>query len=98
MLNHVICLRWAGGTNEAAKQAVVDGLLGLREHIDTIRSMRMGSDLGIRADNFDFASLIEFDDVDGYLTFRDHPAHQQVVRDFIRPVAAERAGVVFTSP
>jgi len=98
VLNHVICIRWVEGASEAAKQSVMDGLLGLREHIDTIRSMRMGPDLGIRVDNFDFASLIEFDDVEGYLTFRDHPAHQQVVREFIQPAMAERAGVVFTSP
>lgn len=98
MLNHVVLLRWADGTTDAAKQAIVEGLFGLREKVDTIRSMRMGSDLGIRADNFDFASFIEFDDVDGYLAFRDHPAHTQLVRDCIRPATAERAGVVFTSP
>lgn len=98
MLHHVIMLRWVDGASAEAKQAVVDGLRGLREKIDTIRAMRMGFDLGIRDDNFDFASLIEFDDEAGYLEFRDHPAHQQVVLDHIRPVMAERAGVVFTAP
>lgn len=98
MLHHVIMLRWVEGVTDEAKQAVVDGLMGLREEIDTIRAMRMGFDLGIRADNFDFASLIEFDDEAGYLTFRDHPAHQKVVVEHIRPAMAERAGVVFTGP
>lgn len=98
MLRHVICLRFNEGTTDEQVQRLVDGLTGLRDQIDTIRSMRMGRDLGIRPDNFDFASLIEFDDEAGYLAFRDHPAHQQVVRDYIRPIMAERAGVVFLGP
>ncbi|NED55311.1 Dabb family protein, partial [Micromonospora aurantiaca] len=48
-------------------------------------------------DNFEFSSLTEFDDEAGYLKFRDHPAHQQVVRELIQPIMAERAGVVFLS-
>lgn len=98
MLHHVISLRFNEGTSDDQVQQLIDALLGLREQIDTIRSMRMGRDLRIRPDNFEFASLIEFDDKAGYLYFRDHPAHQKVVADFIRPIIAERAGVVFLSP
>jgi hypothetical protein len=98
MLHHVICLRFRDGTTDEQVDQLVDGLMGLRGQIDTIRSMRMGRDLRIRPDNFEFASLIEFDDEDGYLHFRDHPAHQQVVQDYIRPIIAERAGVVFLGP
>jgi stress responsive alpha/beta barrel protein len=97
MLHHVIALRFTEGTTDEQIQRLVDGLMGLRSRIGTIRSMRMGKDLRIRPDNFEFASLIEFDDEAGYLEFRDHPAHQQVVRDCIRPIMAERAGVVFLS-
>lgn len=98
MLNHVIALRFKDGTSSEQVQQLVDGLMGLRGEIETIRSMRMGPDLRIRQDNFEFASLIEFDDEAGYLHFRDHPAHQQVVAECIRPIIAERAGVVFVSP
>lgn len=98
MLHHVIALRFIDGTTDEQVQRLVEGLTGLQGRIDTIRTMRMGRDLRIRADNFDFASVIEFDDEAGYLEFRDHPAHQHVVRDCIRPITAERAGVVFLSP
>jgi Stress responsive A/B Barrel Domain len=97
MLHHVIELRFSEGTTDEQIQQLADGLMGLRDQIGSIRSMRMGKDLRIRADNFEFASLIEFDDESGYLEFRDHPAHQQVVRDLIQPIMAERAGVVFLS-
>lgn len=97
MLHHVISLRFHEGTTDEQIQRMTDGLLALRNQIGTIRSMRMGRDLRIRPDNFDFSSLTEFDDEAGYLEFRDHPAHQQVVRELIQPIMAERAGVVFLS-
>ncbi|MFJ9929067.1 MULTISPECIES: Dabb family protein [Streptomyces] len=98
MLHHVIALRFHEGTTASDIQRMADGLLGLKDVIGTIRSMRMGRDLQIRPDNFEFASLIEFDDEAGYLEFRDHPAHQRVVRELIQPIMAERAGVVFLAP
>ena len=97
MLHHVIELRFNEGTTDDQIQRMADGLLGLQGQIGTIRSMRMGKDLRIRADNFEFASLTEFDDEAGYFEYRDHPAHQLVVRDLIQPIVAERAGVVFLS-
>lgn len=97
MLHHVIELRFVEGTTDDQIQEMADGLLALREQIGTIRLMRMGRDLRIRADNFEFASLIEFDDRAGYLEFRDHPSHQQWVRERVRPILADRAGVVFIS-
>lgn len=97
MLHHVIELRFHEGTTDQQIQRMADGLFSLRDQIATIRSMKMGRDLRIRPDNFDFASLIEFDDEAGYLEFRDHPAHQQWVRDQVQPIMAERAGVVFLS-
>lgn len=97
MLHHVIELRFVEGTTDERIQEMAAGLLGLRDQIGTIRSMRVGRDLGIRADNFQWASLTEFDDEAGYLEFRDHPAHQEWVREHIRPIVAERAGVVFLS-
>ncbi|MBH0118244.1 MULTISPECIES: Dabb family protein [unclassified Rhodococcus (in: high G+C Gram-positive bacteria)] len=97
MLHHVIELRFHEGTTDEQIQRMAHGLLGLRDRIATIRSMKMGRDLRIRPDNFEFASLIEFDDEAGYLEFRDHPAHRQWVRDQVQPIMAQRAGVVFLS-
>lgn len=91
MLHHVIELRFREGTSDEEIRQMADGLLGLREQIDTIRAMRMGRDLRIRADNFEFASLIDFDDEAGYLEFRDHPAHQQWVRERVRPISSGSA-------
>lgn len=95
MVRQVILVRWNDGATEQMKKDVATGLLGLRQEIDLIRDIRLGEDLRIRPDNFDFAVSVDFDSRDDYLTYRDHPAHLRVVKELIRPAMAERAGAVF---
>lgn len=97
MVRQLVLVRWTEDATEEAKKAVGDALLGLRDQIDTVRDVHLGSDLRIREDNFDFAVSVDFDDEEGYLTYRNHPAHIRVVKEFIQPVMAERAGTVFLS-
>jgi hypothetical protein len=58
-------------------------------------AFRVGSDLGINPGNFDFAVAADFDDVDGYLAYRDHPEHRAMISQFVLPVAAQRAAVQY---
>ena len=37
----------------------------------------------------------DFDDVDGYLAYRDHPEHRAIVTEFIQPIVTERAAVQY---
>jgi hypothetical protein len=55
----------------------------------------MGANLGLNRGNFDFAVAADFDDVDGYVAYRDHPEHRAIVEKFIRPIAGERAAVQY---
>lgn len=63
----------------------------------TIREFSSGTDLGVNEGNFDFAVSAVFDDLDGYLAYRDNPDHRAMVRDHILPIAAARAAVQFES-
>ncbi len=63
--------------------------------VPTLREFVFGSDLGVNEGNFDFAVSASFDDVDGYLAYRNNPDHRAMVRDHILPIAAERAAVQF---
>lgn len=98
MVRQVILVRWKEDATDEMKRAVAASLLGLRAEIELIRDMRLGDDLGVRPDNFDFAVSVDFDTRDDYLAYRDHPAHLRVVRELIQPAMAERAGAVFDSP
>jgi hypothetical protein len=43
--------------------------------------------------NFDLAIVADFDDVDAYLVYRDHPDHVSLFNERIRPILADRAAV-----
>ena len=95
MVRQMVLMRWTDDATEQEKQEMIDALLGLKGKIDVIRDMRLGTDLGVRPENFDFAVSVDFDTPEDYLYYREHPAHMEVVRELIQPVMAERAGVVF---
>jgi hypothetical protein len=86
-------LTWNEGTTAAQVAAVGDALGGLPAQIPEIRAYAFGADLGINAGNCDFVVVADFDSVEGYLVYRDHPAHQAVLADVIRPILAARATV-----
>lgn len=97
VLRHVVLFRWRDGVTPAEVAAVADGLAALPAAIDTIRAYRYGPDAGINTGNHDYVVVADFADEAGYLTYRDHPAHQAVIAERIAPVVAERAAVQYTT-
>ncbi|MFD2348370.1 Dabb family protein [Nonomuraea ferruginea] len=45
--------------------------------------------------NHDFAVVADFDSEDDYRAYRDHPRHQAVIAEHIKPILATRAAVQF---
>lgn len=95
MLRHVVMFRWTSDASDADKDHVASGLAALPDLVPTIRAYRFGPDAGINEGNFDFAVVADFDDVAGYLTYRDHPSHRAVITEHIAPILAERAAVQY---
>ncbi len=95
MLRHVVLFTWAPGTTPDQIAAVTDGLRALPAVIPEVRGYRVGEDIGVSDGNHDFAVVADFDSVAGFVAYRDHPAHQAVVVERIRPILAERAAVQY---
>jgi Stress responsive A/B Barrel Domain len=95
MIRHVVLMRWTEESTEEQKQRVADELARLPSLVPSLRAFRVGSDLGINPGNFDFAVAADFDDVDGYLSYRDHPEHRAMISQFVLPVAAQRVAVQY---
>ncbi|HEY5014461.1 MAG TPA: Dabb family protein [Acidimicrobiia bacterium] len=94
MFRHVVLLRWNESATPEARRAVVDALEALPAAIPEIRGYRVGADAGLAPEgNSDLAIVADFDDVAGYLVYRDHPTHQDVIARLIRPIVAARAAV-----
>jgi|HigsolmetaAR206D_1030411.scaffolds.fasta_scaffold40175_2 hypothetical protein len=95
MIRHVVLFRFTPETTAADVEAIADALRELPAAIPEIAAYRFGTDLGINEGNADFAVVADFASTEDYLTYRDHPRHQAVIKEHIAPHLAERTAVQF---
>jgi hypothetical protein len=95
VFHHVALFRWNDGTTAEQVAAVRDRLLQLPGQIPEIRVLRVGSDLGWVDGNYDFAVVADFDSEEAWRTYADHPVHQAVITETVRPLVASRTALQF---
>jgi hypothetical protein len=95
MIRHVVMFRWVPEATQEQKERVASELRRLPSVVPSLRAYHLGPDVGVNQGTFDFAVTGDFDDVDGYLTYRDDPEHRAIIEKFIRPIVGERAAVQF---
>ena len=95
MIRHVVLFRWTDEATPEQKQRAADELGRLPALVPSLRTFSLGPDLGINQGNFDFAVAADFDDVDGYLAYRDHAEHRAIVAQFTTPIVAQRFAVQY---
>ncbi|MFG1698005.1 Dabb family protein [Nonomuraea sp. NPDC049309] len=93
MIRHIVLFTWSDDATDEQKAAVSEALKTLPGLIPQIKSYTYGEDAGINQGNYDFAIVADFDSVDDYLVYRDHPEHQAVIAERIKPIVASRAAV-----
>ncbi|MEZ5382339.1 MAG: Dabb family protein [Microthrixaceae bacterium] len=93
MLRHVVMFRWAPDASSDALGRVSRGLEGLPAAISAVAKYRHGPDAGLADGNWDYVVVADFADEEAYREYRDHPAHQSLIADHIRPIVADRAAV-----
>ena len=88
MLTHIVLITAAPDATDEQVEAIVTGLRSLPAQIDEIGTYAVGRDLGLAEGNATVAIQATFaspEDLDAYVV---HPAHQKVVTELVRPVAA----------
>jgi Stress responsive A/B Barrel Domain len=95
MIRHMVMFRWTPEAMPEQKQRVAAELRRLPALLPVLRAYHVGADLGLVEGNFEFAVVADFDDLEGYLTYRDNPEHRAVIAEFIQPIAAQRAAVQY---
>lgn len=91
-IRHIALFRWRNDVTPAQVALVEERLTELPGAIPELRSYDFGPDAGISEGNYDFAVVAEVDDRAGFLTYRDHPAHQAALA-VIGPMLQERAAI-----
>jgi hypothetical protein len=95
MFRHVVLLTWKPDATDEQKEQVSKGLSTLPQLVPGIADYHFGEDAGLVPGNADFAITADFDNADGYLVYRTHPAHLDVLNDAISPIVAERVAVQY---
>lgn len=92
---HVVMFKWAEGTTTGQQEEVAEKLGELPGVIEEIQGYSMGADAGVNPGAYDFALVADFAGREGFLAYRDHPAHRAVIEQYIAPIVAERASVQY---
>jgi hypothetical protein len=95
MLRHVVLMNFADETTAKDVRTIVDALNTLPARIPALRDYRVGIDVGLAEGNAHFAVVAEFDDVAGYVTYRDDAEHQRIIAELIRPRLASRVAAQY---
>lgn len=85
--------RWRAEVTSDDVAAIDDALAALPPQIPSLRAYHHGADLGLGEGRWDYGIVAECDDVDGWRAYDEHPAHQRVVVEVLRPRIADRAAV-----
>ena len=99
MIAHVVLFQPRPDLGGAQRKAVIDALVTATRSAPSVRGCRVGRRVkhGLpgyeqgMATNYEFAVIIEFDDVDGLRAYLQHPAHRAIGEHFSRGAAAALA-------
>lgn len=95
MIRHVVMFRWADDVDGAHIDRVAASLDNLAEVIHEIDEYDHGCDLGLVDGNYDYAVVGDFDSVEAYETYRDHPLHRSFIADLIAGRISDRAAMQY---
>ena len=93
MIRHVAVFRWRDGVTAEHVAEVSAALDELPAQIPAIRSYTHGPNVQPAANRWDYAVVADFDDLDGWRSYDEAPAHAVVRNDLIAPLAAERTNL-----
>jgi hypothetical protein len=92
----MVMFRWIPEATREQKEQVKEELGRLPGLVPQVRAFHLGEDLGLVGDvNFDFALAADFDDLAGYLAYRENAEHRKIVETFIQPIAGARGAVQY---
>lgn len=91
MLTHLVLITARPDATDEQVDAVIAGLRALPPQIAEIDGYEVGRDLGLAEGNATIAIQATFASPEDLQAYVVHPAHQQVVTELIRPIAASVA-------
>jgi hypothetical protein len=95
MFRHIVMFRWAGNASDERRARTLRELARLGELVSGLGTLRVGTDAGLAAGNFDVVVTVDFAGPDGYLSYAQHPEHLRVIAEHIKPAVAARSAIQY---
>lgn len=96
-LRHVAMFRFSDDATDEQRDALALGLAGMPAATGVIDAADYvhGPDVGVNPASWDYVVVADFGSAEDYLAYRDHPAHQALIRDLVTPIVTDRASVQY---
>ena len=99
MIAHIILFTPRSDLADSDRQRVLEGLQAAAVDIPSVRRLRVGRRVvhgrpgyeQAMRDNFEYAVIVEFDDVDGLTSYLSHPSHKAIGDHFTQSSSAALA-------
>ena len=98
MIRHVLLLHWKPEATTDQREAALNGFQEIGDGIPQIRALTVQTDAGSAKGNADLLVTMDFDDIEAWHAYQDHPAHRALIEKVLRPILAQRTAIQVTSP
>ena len=95
MFRHVVLFTFTPQTTLEQQEELARQLRTLPGAIGEIKDYHVGLDAGLNPGNHQFAVVADFDNVEDYLVYRDHPVHREIIETYVQPIIADRSAVQY---
>jgi len=86
-VEHIVLFKPRADATEDEQQAMREALLSLKDRIPGIVAASCGPNFSERSAGYDIGFVVRFRDRAALEHYLPHPAHQEVVERFVRPVS-----------
>lgn len=86
MIIHIVLFKWQPAIPSEAISQIMEELRNLQSLIPGILEISCGENFTGRSQGFQHGLLVKFSDRNALSTYQDHPAHQNVVENLIKPI------------
>ena len=93
MIRQIVLLRWKGEVPPQRRAETIARMRALPAEVPQIMSYTVEENVGADPSNYDVVVIGEFADMGALEAYRDHPVHQELIREWTSPVLGERAGI-----
>lgn len=92
-VRHIVMFTWRDDVTPGQIESIRSSLLALSTGLPGVESYQLGPDVGVNEGNHDFVVIGDFASLADYLHYRDHPEHQRIVDELIKPSITARSAI-----